>query len=106
MPKPLLRITTTRSDAETVIKLSGECDVSNVEDLKTTVYNILVSERRRIILDVEELDFMGSCGLTPILRAIDGLQPHGGVVVVKKPTRTLRWLLDYFGIAEKAIVVD
>jgi anti-anti-sigma factor len=106
MPEPLLRITTSRSNAETVIKLCGECDISNVEDLNKAVYDILVVENRRIVLDVEDLNFMGSCGLTPIKQAIETLQPAGGIVVVRKPARMLAWLLGFFGISKEAVIVE
>ena len=106
MPAPLLRITTTRSNAETVIKLCGECDISNVKDLNKAVYDSLEGENRRIVLDVEELNFMGACGLTPIKQAIETLQPVGGIVVVRKPARMLAWLLDFFGISKKAVIVE
>jgi anti-anti-sigma factor len=103
--KPLLSITTSRSNSETVVKLSGECDISNVKDLNKAVYDILISENQRIVLDVEELNFMGSCGLTPIERAVEALQPVGGIVVVKRPSRMLHWLLETFGVASKAVVI-
>jgi anti-anti-sigma factor len=99
MPEPLLRITTSRTNTEAVIKLGGECDISNVEDLNSAVSGVLAAENRRIVLDVEELDFMGACGLMPIERAIESLQPTGGIVVIHKPARMLAWLLDFVGIA-------
>ena len=102
----LLSISISRSKTETVIKLSGECDISNIDGLEMTVYEILVSENRRIVLDVEELNFMGSCGLTPIERAIESLQLVDGIVVVKKPARMFRWLLDFFGVSETAVIVE
>ena len=104
MAEPLLAISTARSKSETVIKLSGECDISNVDDLYEAVYEMLASETRRIVLDVEELDFMGSCGLTAIQRAIEGLKPFGGVVVIQKPSWMLRWLLDLFGMSRQVVV--
>jgi anti-anti-sigma factor len=106
MPEPLFAITTSLRKSETIIKLSGECDISNVELLNTTIYDVLLSEKRRIVLDVQDLSFMGSCGLTPIRRVIDSLEPVGGVVVVKEPSPMLSWLLDVFGISQKALVLS
>lgn len=106
MADPLLAISTSRSQSETVIKLAGECDISNVGELNEAVRDILVSEYCCIVLDVEQLKFMGSCALTPIESAIESLQPVGGVVVVQKPSRTARWLLEIFGISKKAVIVQ
>jgi anti-anti-sigma factor len=106
MAEPLLAISTSLQKSETIIKLSGECDISNVDDLNKAIYDTLVSENRRVVLDVEELDFMGSCGLTPIQRAIESLQPVGGIVVVHRPSRMMKWLLDFFGISQRAVVVE
>ena len=106
MAEPLLSISTSLQKSETIIKLSGECDISNVDDLNKAIYDTLVSENRRVVLDVEELNFMGSCGLTPIQQAIESLQPVGGIVVVHRPTRMLKWLLDFFGVSQRAVVVE
>jgi len=106
MPPPLLAITVSRSNSETVIKLSGECDNSNVDELNKAVHEVLTSENRRIVLDVEELSFMGSCGLIPIERAIESLQLVGGTVVVHKPSRMLKWLLAFFDISQNAIIIE
>jgi anti-anti-sigma factor len=106
MSDPLLAISTSRSNLETTIKLSGECDHSNVDDLNRVVHEILMSETRRIVLDVEELNYMGSCGLTSIERALEVLQPVGGIVVVHKPAWMLKWLLDFFGISKGAVIVE
>jgi anti-anti-sigma factor len=104
--QPLLAIDTSHSTSETVIKLSGECDTSNVADFNATVIEILTSERRRIVFDVEELSFMDSSGLIAIERAIESLRPVGGGVVVQKPTWILKWLLDVFGIAGNVVIVE
>ena len=102
----LLEISTSRSNHETIIKLSGECDISNVDDVNEAVFGVLTGNTRQIVFDVEELSFMGSCGLASIEQAIEGLQLTGGVVVIRKPSRIVRWLLDFFGIANMAVVID
>jgi len=106
MPESLLRIITSRSTSEVVIKLSGECDISNVECLNATIYEILLAGNRRIVLDVEDLNFMGSCVLTSIERAVEHLQQDGGIVVIKRPSSIVRRVLDIFAVSERAVIVE
>ena len=83
MAESLLVIQTRHDRSETVVTLSGECDLSNVNELDKAVHEILRSENRRIVLDVEHLQFAGVCALAPIETAITALQHSDGIVVVR-----------------------
>jgi anti-anti-sigma factor len=106
VPEPLLVITTLRSDAETVVKVSGECDYSNVADLSEAIYQALIAGARRIVLDVEDLTHMASCCLTPIEQTIESLDLIEGNLIVRKPSQTFAWLLDRYGISRRAVVIQ
>jgi anti-anti-sigma factor len=105
MSEPLLVITTLRSDSETVVKVSGECDYSNVADFNEAIYQALIAGDKRIVLDVEDLTHMASCGLTPIEQMIESLNSIEGNLIVRKPSQMFGWLLDLFGISRRAVVI-
>lgn len=50
-------------DAQTVVTIAGEVDISNVESLDRAVWAVLERAPRRLIVDVGELRFADSTAL-------------------------------------------
>jgi anti-anti-sigma factor len=77
------------------LRLIGELDMSNMEDLDSALTRAL-SLGGEVILDMSRLDFIDSSGLHVIIRhavAMDG----GGVIVLRDPSVTVRKILEVVG---------
>jgi anti-anti-sigma factor len=64
-----LRIDAAREKDTWTIRLSGELDLGNSEQLDAALLEAEASDATRILLDVDELRFIDSTGLRVILRA-------------------------------------
>ena len=64
-----LRIDATLEEDTWTIRLSGELDLGNSEQLDAALLDAEASDATRILLDVDELRFIDSTGLRVILRA-------------------------------------
>ena len=67
-----------KTDAQTVIEVSGRLDTSTAPVLdKTIVENI--AEETNLVLDLKELAYISSAGLRVLLSAQKRMQKHGSM---------------------------
>lgn len=81
---------------ETVVRLTGELDVSSAPALRECLDAI--DANGRVVLDLEKLEFMDSTGIGIIIGTAKRLAPSGGVRL-RNPSKPLRRLLDITGAA-------
>ena len=67
--KESLEIETAEADDTYVIRLSGELDMSSCEEVDAELCKAEDTDAKRILLDVEGLQFIDSSGLQVILKA-------------------------------------
>jgi anti-anti-sigma factor len=79
---------------ESVLRISGEIDLSNAEGLKQAIDAYLATGPPRLVLDVRELTFMDSSGLAVMLRAATKV----AAVVVRHPRNSIRRLIETTGV--------
>jgi len=63
-----------------VIELKGEIDLSTSPAFKETVYEIIESGKRDIIIDLDGLEFMDSTGLGVLVAALKKTSMEGGSI--------------------------
>jgi anti-sigma B factor antagonist len=51
-----------------VVELQGELDVDSVELLQKTITDIIAAHKTGVVLDMSDLEFIGSAGLGQLLR--------------------------------------
>jgi anti-anti-sigma factor len=78
------------------LRLVGEVDLSNVEQLKTAL-DPQVDRGGEITLDVAGLSFIGSAGVQVLIRALIDLEGRG-VIVLRSPGESLRQLIGIMGL--------
>ena len=77
----LLHISVESGDAETtVVGLRGEIDISNAELLRARLTTLIGEGHTRLILDLTDLAFMDSSGLSVAIAAYKLVQQHGGTL--------------------------
>ena len=80
------------SHSTTVVRLAGELDLGNAEQLSTLLRRE-ARRARRIVLDVSALGFCDCAGLRAILSGRDRAQADGGDLVLSGVTPALARLL-------------
>jgi anti-sigma B factor antagonist len=93
-------------DGAIVIVIGGELDLASAPRLDEEVQTALSSEAETLILDLRELAFMDSTGLSVLVRAHQAAEDAGRrLIVVQGPAQVAR-LLSLTGVAERLTVVD
>ena len=83
-------------DEDRGLRLVGEVDLSNVDQLKTAL-DPQVDRGGEITLDVAGLSFIGSAGVQVLIRALIDLEGRG-VIVLRSPGESLRQLIGIMGL--------
>jgi len=78
------------------IRLSGEIDLSNVQDLKYAL-DEGIEEGGPVLIDVSELSFIDSAGVHVWVQAAEALKDRG-CLVIHGEQRSLSRLLDLLGV--------
>jgi anti-anti-sigma factor len=77
-----------------VFALRGELDVAHSED----VQHALMAATRSIVVDLSELTFIDSSGLTALLHAHDEITGRGGSFVVRGAKGSVRRVFEITGL--------
>ena len=84
-----------------VIVVSGELDIASAPELEQVLDQIQPEQTKLVIVDLRELEFMDSTGLSIIVRAHQRLAEEGcELTLVQGPPQVQR-LLDLTGVAER-----
>ena len=63
-----------------VVELEGEVDLSTSASFKETVYQVIDSGKRDIVIDLDGLDFMDSTGLGVLVAVLKKISLEGGSI--------------------------
>jgi anti-sigma B factor antagonist len=80
----------------TVITLTGEIDVSNVEQLRAAMDPVLSGRPDRLVFDLGELHFMDSSGIALLLESAE----RAGDVVLRRPSDIIRRVIVSTGLTD------
>jgi anti-anti-sigma factor len=88
-------VATVESDSEpyTLVKLSGEADVTNSDALREVLDTEVAKLPRTLIIDLSGLRFMDSSALHVILRANRAMDRQGGVLALASPREPVAKML-------------
>lgn len=88
-----LRTSTVTSDGATVVSVQGEVDLASADELRDVLHEALGTSPE-VTVDLTELTFIDSSGLSALVDAHRHARDVGGVLVLRNPTPMLRRLLD------------
>jgi anti-anti-sigma factor len=78
------------------IRVAGELDISNVDNIETAVTMLLGTEPGAVVFDLSGLTFMDSSGLAMLVRAADRSES----VTVRNPSRPVKLIIEATGLDE------
>jgi anti-anti-sigma factor len=79
-----------------LVKVSGEVDISNADELAATVSAITSTSPKRIVFDLNGLRFMDSAGIAVLLGAAAKVEQVG----VRNPSPAVRRVVELTGLTD------
>lgn len=101
-----LRIAHHTSGSRAVLAADGELDLVTAPQLADTAMTIIDDGARDIIIDVHDLTFCDSSGLSAFVRIANRLSTQSGRLALAGPSAMVRRVLEVSGLDEAFIVVD
>jgi len=90
----------------TVIAVRGELDLASSPALQEELDRVSASDAEMLIIDLRELDFMDSTGLSVLVRAHQRAEEQGRQLAVVKGPQQVQRLLSLTGVADRLTLVD
>ncbi|MFI0444154.1 STAS domain-containing protein [Actinomadura sp. 6N118] len=101
-----LQVTAEPHDGLTVVRLQGELDIANAEDLRQALHSARREHGDLVILDLEGLEFMDSHGLSVIISCYKAATTAGGSVSLAAPRPIVRRTLEVTGLTGRLAIFD
>jgi anti-sigma B factor antagonist len=80
-----------------IVRLSGELDIATVDGLTDRLIEIAGST---VVVDLAELSFMDSTGLSALVVAKNRMESDGDVLMLTRPRPNVRRVLEITGLAD------
>jgi anti-anti-sigma factor len=93
-----LEIDVQKSDERTLVTLSGDLDASTASLLYDQLSDLEVEDVRHVVLDLAQVTFMDSTGLSVIVTEHKRLQHSGGGLTIFAPPSSVRRLFEITGL--------
>jgi anti-sigma B factor antagonist len=90
----------------TIIAVSGELDLASSPALQEELDRVSGSDTDLLIIDLRELDFMDSTGLSVLVRAHQRAEEQGRQLAMVKGPQQVQRLLSLTGVAERLTLVE
>ena len=90
----------------TVIAVSGELDLASSPALQEELDRVSGSESDLLIIDLRDLDFMDSTGLSVLVRAHQRAEEQGRRLAMVKGPQQVQRLLSLTGVADRLTLID
>ncbi len=101
-----LRVDVSTNGTMTVVAVGGELDLASGPELESELDQIKGPETQLVVVDLRELGFMDSTGLSILVRAHQRLAGEGCEMALAKGSQQVQRLLDLTGVAERLRLVD
>ena len=93
-PTPEFSVLSQRTGGTLVLELAGELDLDGTSELDRALHAAMASDAERIVLDLEQLRFIGSSGLACLVRAQQLSNEDGNRLRVRGAEGQVRRLLE------------
>lgn len=94
----MLRASVTAGKSGPVIVLSGEADITSVEQLNAVLTGQLASGARYVTIDASGLRFADSMAIHALLAAAQTLKERGGGLILLRPQDPVARILSLIGV--------
>jgi anti-anti-sigma factor len=105
-PVQPLEVTSRPHGGCTVVRLRGELDIATAEELRLRVRRARREHGDRVVLDLAELEFVDSHGLSAILGCYRSAAEAGGCLVLVAPRPIVWRALEITGLHRRLAIAD
>ena len=95
---PQFTCRTTLDHGQAVVEVSGELDMCTAPELSRSLAGVLDQRPHDVTLDLADVDFIDSTGLTLLVRTSNAQQRHEGTLHLSSPTPPVRRVLEIVGL--------
>jgi anti-anti-sigma factor len=99
-------VTVSKDGERATLELRGELDMSGTDRLQVALEQAEEPPSGLLVLDLSKLDFIDSTGLEVLLRAARRAHDSGRRLIVARPSRYVRRLLEMTAIDQSLDVVE
>jgi anti-sigma B factor antagonist len=89
--------TTQRGDAS-ILTLIGEIDVYTAPRLRQSIVDLVDGGARRIVVDMEKVDFLDSTGLGVLVEGLKRVRTHDGELSIVATSDKIKKIFDITGL--------
>jgi len=100
------RVEVRNEGTATIIAVSGELDLASSPALQEELDRVAGSDSELLIIDLRELDFMDSTGLSVLVRAHQRAEEQDRQLAMVKGPQQVQRLLSLTGVGERLTLVD
>jgi anti-sigma B factor antagonist len=100
------RVEVRNADATTVISVSGELDLASSPALEEELERVSQSDAQLVVVDLRNLEFMDSTGLSVLVRAHQRAEENGRRLGLVNGSQQVQRLLTLTGVAERLTLTD
>lgn len=97
----ILRISRKSDDGDVVLTLEGELDLSSAPELSRELDALEAAHANRILIDLTDLTFMDSSGLTLVIKANQSAKLKGHRLSFRNASPQVRQLFELTGVLEE-----
>jgi anti-sigma B factor antagonist len=106
-PGALFEIEVTSADDDVkVVALRGELDFEEAPTFARVLEELRTDGERKVVIDLSELTFIDSSGISVLVVAARAAAADGGTVVVASPSSHVRRVFDIVNLSELVAVED
>jgi len=82
----------------TIVTISGRVDSATAPDLQQMLHGLIAANRPRIVLDLQDTEYLSSAGLRVLVATLKAAKHNGGELKLAQPTQRVREVLDLAGL--------
>ena len=95
-----LHVSVSGAEPEYEVRLLGELDMSTAPQLRDELLRLVSGGATMITVDLSELAFVDSTGLSVLITGLKRLRQQGGDMALRSPTAGTRRVLEITGLTE------
>ncbi|HEX8974892.1 MAG TPA: STAS domain-containing protein [Solirubrobacteraceae bacterium] len=89
-----------------IVVVRGELDLATSPELEESLRRIWDAGNEQLVIDLRELEFMDSTGLSIIVKAHQRLSEEGRRLSLVRGSQQVQRLLDLTGVSERLELID
>jgi anti-sigma B factor antagonist len=105
MMTPTCRLEYIHEGPTTTLRLVGELDISNTQDLRDCFTALAKAGQERIIVDLSELDFIDSMGIGALVGGLKRFRSAGGEFVLRDPSSRVLKVIELTGLDQVFTII-